>query len=130
MPDTVAEHALSHDLPVRVVEHPVAIRAVAAPPAPGPGHQERAAGHGLHGDMASARSVIGVTAARSGVCTVIRAATGRAAAGSGKHAPAAETVVEVTAPRPSGAVHTAATSLAGPTDAQTRTSPSWPPMTP
>jgi hypothetical protein len=38
----------------------------------------------------SARSAIGVTAARSGACTVIRAATGRAAAGSGKHAPAAE----------------------------------------
>jgi hypothetical protein len=51
MPDTIAEHALSDDLPVRVAEHPVAIRAVAAPPAPGPGHQELAAGHRLHGDM-------------------------------------------------------------------------------
>ena len=51
MPDPVAEHALSHDLPVGVVEHAVAVRAVAAPPAPGPGHQEPAAGHGLHGDM-------------------------------------------------------------------------------
>ena len=55
---------------------------------------------------------MGVTAASSGVCTVIRASAGRAAAGSGKHAPAAETVVEVTALRPSGAVHTAATSPA------------------
>ena len=45
------EHAVGDDLPVRVVEHPVAIRAVAAPPAPGPGHQELAAGHGLHGDI-------------------------------------------------------------------------------
>ena len=79
---------------------------------------------------ASARSAIRVTAASSGACTVIRASTGRAAAGSGNEAPAAETVAEVTASRPSGVVHTATTSPAGPTDAQTRTSPSWPPMTP
>ena len=56
----------------------------------------------------------------------MRAATGRAAAGSGNVAPAAEAVVEDTASRPSGAVHTATTSPVGPTDAQTRTSPSWP----
>ena len=43
---------------------------------------------------------------------VMRAATGRAAPGSGNDAPAAETVVAVTASSPSGVVHTA-TSFAG-----------------
>ena len=56
MPDTVAEHMLGDDLPVRVVEHRVAVRAVAAPPAPGPGHQEPAPGHRLHGDMRQRRA--------------------------------------------------------------------------
>jgi hypothetical protein len=57
------------------------------------------------------------------------AGTGRAALGSGNDAPAAETVAEVTAAALSGVVHTATTSPAGPTDAHTRTSPSWPSMT-
>ncbi len=51
MLDAVAEHMLRDGLPVHVVEHRVAVRAVAAPPAPGPGHQEPAPGHRLHGDM-------------------------------------------------------------------------------
>ncbi len=73
---------------------------------------------------ASPRSAIGMTDARFGVFTVMRAATGRAAAESGKRAPAVETVVEVKASRPSGAVHTATASPTGPIDAQTRTSTS------
>jgi len=51
MLDSVAEHMIRDDLPVRVVEHRVAVRAVTAPPAPGPGHQEPVPGHRLHGDM-------------------------------------------------------------------------------
>jgi len=117
---------LRDDLPVAVVEDRVAVRAIGPPPAPAPATRNLLPGIGCTVICASVRSAIGVTAATSGVCTVMRAATGRDAPGSGNDAPAAETVVEVTASRPSGVVHTATTSPAGPTDAQTRTSPSTP----
>ena len=71
-----------------------------------------------------------VTAARSGAWTVTRAATGRAAPGSGKDAPAGDTVLAAAASRSPGAVHTATTSPAGPIAAHTRTSPSRPSTTP
>ena len=51
MRDPVAEHMLRDDLPVRVVENRVAVRAAGPPPAPSPGHQEPAAGHRLDSDM-------------------------------------------------------------------------------
>ena len=130
MPDTIAEHTLGDDLPVRVVEHPLRSGPSRRHRHLAPATRNWPPGIGCTVICDSARSAIGVTAARSGVCTVMRAATGRAAAGSGKHAPAAETVVEVTAARPSGLAHTATISSYGPIDAQTRTSPSRPPRTP
>ncbi len=51
MRDAVAEHMVRDDLPVRAVEDRVAVRVAAAPPAPGPGHQDPVPGHRLHGDM-------------------------------------------------------------------------------
>ncbi len=51
MPDPVAEHVLGDNLPVRVVEHPITIRAVGAPPGSGSHDQEPVPGHGLHGDV-------------------------------------------------------------------------------
>ena len=87
----------------------IAVRAVAAPPAPGPGHQEPAPGHRLHGVMRQRMSAIRVIAASPGACTVMRATTGRAAPGSGNEAPPAETVLAVTASRLAAVVRTATT---------------------
>lgn len=124
MPDTVAEHPLSDDLPVRVVQHPVAVRAVAPPPTPSPGHQELAAGHGLHGDMRQPQ--IRDRDDRCQVRRVHRDAHGHRA-GRGRireTGPGSRDGRGGQASRPSGAVHTATASPTGPIDAQTRTSTS------
>ena len=46
---------LRDDLPVRAVEHRIAVRALGPPPAPGPDQQEPVPRHGLHGGMSQSQ---------------------------------------------------------------------------